>query len=272
MGTARHVPESFRTYLAEINRTPLMTTSDEKETAAGVVAGNEAARDRMIRANLRLVVNIALSYTGRGVPIEDLVSEGNLGLMRAVEGYDPSMNTRFSTYATFWINQSIRRGIVNAAKIVRIPVYMTQLHFKWARAKGDLTVEFGRLPTHEEVTGRLGLSERQSRILAEAIRVSRGLPSEPGEGSPGIAETVMDSRLRTPEALMTEVIDIGRLMELLDKMEPREAAVLRMRFGFDGDGPKTCKQVGVQFGLSRERIRQIESDAIAKLAESIGDR
>src|SRR5687767_2657826 len=141
----------LETYLREINETALLTAKDEKELAALIEAGDVRARDRMVRANLRLVVNIARGYTGKGLGLQDLIEEGNLGLLRAVEGFDPTMGTRFSTYASYWIKQSIKRALINSAKTIRIPAYMVELLSKWRRATARLTEELGRTPTPEEI-------------------------------------------------------------------------------------------------------------------------
>src|SRR5947209_8866765 len=155
------VQSPLETYLREINETPLLNAEEEKQLAYRIEEGDSEARDRMVRANLRLVVNIARSYTGKGLGLQDLIEEGNLGLLRAVDGFDPSMNTRFSTYAAYWVKQAIRRAIVSTARAVRIPAYMAQLLGRWRRAAAELERELGRAPTPEEVAGRLGLSPRR---------------------------------------------------------------------------------------------------------------
>src|SRR5436305_6856809 len=147
----------LETYLREINETPLLTAEQEKELAYRIEAGDGEARDRMVRANLRLVVNIARNYTGKGLGLQDLIAEGNLGLLRAVEAFDPSMNTRFSTYASYWIKQSIKRAIINAGKTIRVPAYTVELLNKWRRAAAQLQEELGRTPEHEEVAAKLKL-------------------------------------------------------------------------------------------------------------------
>src|SRR5207244_8352412 len=147
----------LETYLREISETPLLNADEEKQLAYRIEDGDSEARDRMVRANLRLVVNIARSYTGKGLGLQDLIEEGNLGLLRAVEGFDPGMNTRFSTYASYWIKQSIKRALVNTAKTIRIPAYMVELLAKWRRAMSKLQEEFGRAPTQEEVARSLNL-------------------------------------------------------------------------------------------------------------------
>src|SRR5712671_798150 len=151
------VQSPLETYLREINETPLLNAKEEKELAYRIIDGDGAARERMVRANLRLVVNIARSYTGKGLSLQDLIEEGNLGLLRAVEGFDSSMNTRFSTYAVYWIKQSIKRALVNTAKAIRIPAYMVQLLSKWRQAASKLQEELGRAATHEEIAQRLKL-------------------------------------------------------------------------------------------------------------------
>ena len=165
-------PQSpLETYLREINETPLLSSDDEQELAVAIGQGNPQARDRMVRANLRLVVNIARGYTGKGLTLQDLIEEGNLGLLRAVEGFDPAMGTRFSTYASYWIKQSIKRALINSAKTIRIPAYMVELLSKWRRASTRLSEELGRTPTPEEVARVLGLPRKKLPIIKKAIRI-----------------------------------------------------------------------------------------------------
>lgn len=266
----RNSQAAFSGYLSEIDQTPLLTADDEKTLAADVLAGDTESRDHMVRANLRLVVNIARSYSGRGLAMEDLVAEGNLGLLRAVEGFDPSMNTRFSTYAAFWIRQSIKRAIINTAKTVRVPAYMAELLTKWRRASNKLTDELGRPPTHEEVAELLGLSKKKLSVIKEAIRVATaGMQGDAGGEERGIEELLADSRVGAPDASLVEGDTLKRVMQLMAGMDPRESAVLRMRFGLDDQDPKTLKEIGEKLGLTRERVRQIENDALAKLADGV---
>src|SRR5881392_3474455 len=166
----------LETYLQEINETPLLNADQEKSLAYRIETGDHEARDQMVRANLRLVVNIARGYTGKGLALQDLIEEGNLGLLRAVEGFDPTMNTRFSTYASYWIKQSIKRALVNTAKTIRIPAYMVELLSKWRRASARLTEELGRTPTPEEVAKLLGLPKKKLNIIKKAIRVYNSAP------------------------------------------------------------------------------------------------
>src|SRR5579864_3241745 len=217
---------SLEIYLREINKTPLLTAEQEKQLAYKIENGDAAARDQMARANLRLVVNIARSYAGRGLSLHDLIEEGNLGLLRAVEGFDPSMNTRFSTYASYWIKQSIKRALVNTAKTIRIPAYMVELLVKWRRASTKLQDELGRPPTHEEVAKSLDLPKKKLAIIKKAIRVYNSTPqTEQTEAGWSLDEMLMDGHTKTPDMEMVETDDLHHVMDLLQKMDKREATV-----------------------------------------------
>ncbi len=264
------VQSPLETYLREINETSLLTADQEKSLARLIEKGDNAARDQMVRANLRLVVNIARGYTGKGLVLPDLIEEGNLGLLRAVEGFDPNMNTRFSTYASYWIKQSIKRALVNTAKTIRIPAYMVELLSKWRRATNKLNDELGRPPTPEEVGKLLELPKKKLNIIKKAIRVYNSAPqSDQGDAGWSIDEMLMDGNSKTPDMEMVESDDLKHVMVLLEKMDKREASVLKMRFGIDGDEPKTLKEIGECLGLTRERVRQIESEALAKLYDNM---
>ena len=264
------VQSPLETYLREINETALLNADEEKRLAYRIEEGDNEARDRMVRANLRLVVNIARGYTGKGLGLQDLIEEGNLGLLRAVEGFDPSMNTRFSTYASYWIKQSIKRALVNTAKTIRIPAYMVELLAKWRRASTKLQDELGRVPTQEEIARSLGLPKKKLNIIKKAIRIYNSVPqNEQTDAGWSIDEMLMDGRSKTPDTEMVETDDLQHVLQLLNKMDQREATVLRMRFGLDEEEPKTLKEIGERLGLTRERVRQIESEALSKLAESL---
>lgn len=264
------VQSPLETYLREINETALLNADEEKELAHRIEEGDNEARDQMVRANLRLVVNIARGYTGKGLSLQDLIEEGNLGLLRAVEGFDPTMNTRFSTYASYWIKQSIKRALVNTAKTIRIPAYMVELLAKWRRATSKLQDEMGRQPTHEEIARSLGLPKKKLSIIKKAIRIYNSAPQpEQVETGWSLDEMLMDSNSKSPDNEMVEADDLHHVLDLLDKMDQREATVLRMRFGLDQLEPKTLKEIGECLGLTRERVRQIESEALLKLSESM---
>ncbi len=264
------VQSPLETYLREINETPLLNADQEKQLAYRIEEGDNQARDQMVRANLRLVVNIARGYSGKGLALQDLIDEGNLGLLRAVEGFDPSMNTRFSTYASYWIKQSIKRALVNTAKTIRIPAYMVELLAKWRRASSKLQDDLGRPATHEEIARALGLPKKKLSIIKKAIRIYNSAPQpEQVETGWSLDEMLMDSNSKSPDNEMVEADDLHHVLDLLEKMDKREATVLRMRFGLNDEEPKTLKEIGECLGLTRERVRQIESEALSKLSTSM---
>ena len=256
-------------YLREINQTPLLNAAAEKQLALRIGEGDTEARDQLVRANLRLVVNIARKYARDGVGLQDLIEEGNLGLMRAVESFDPSMNTRFSTYGSYWIKQSMRRAVVNTAKTIRIPAYMVEMLTQWRRATTKLQTELDRPPTQEEVARSMKLSPKKLNMIRKAIRSNNPIAQSDGDGTGrSLDELVIDARSSAPEFAMAHAEDLLQVRGLLDRLDTREAKVLRLRFGLDDEGPKTLKEVGERLDLTRERVRQIEVIALKKLGES----
>jgi RNA polymerase primary sigma factor len=264
------VQSPLETYLREINEVALLTAQDEKDLAHRIADGDTSARERMIRANLRLVVNIARGYVGKGLALQDLIEEGNLGLLRAVEGFDPSIGTRFSTYASYWIKQSIKRALVNTAKPIRIPAYMMELLCKWRRAAADLQDALGRPATVDEIARVLELPKKKLAIVKKAIKVYNLVPqTDQTENGWSLGEMLMDERTRAPDVEMVEADNLRLVMLRLDEMDKREATVLRMRFGLNDAPPKTLKEIGESLGLTRERVRQIENEALGKLSDAL---
>jgi len=264
------VQSPLETYLRDINETPLLNADEEMELAIAIGYGDLEARDQMVRANLRLVVNIARGYTGKGLNLQDLIEEGNLGLLRAVEGFDPEMGTRFSTYASYWIKQSIKRALINSSKAIRIPAYMVELLSKWRRAANRLYDELGRMPTPEEVARLLGLPRKKLPIIKKAILIYNLTPqTDQAESGWSLGEMIMDDRNQSPDEQFLENDNLKFVLEQLEMMDPREAVVLRMRFGIGNYAPQTLKEIGETLGLTRERVRQIETDALTRLAEAL---
>jgi RNA polymerase primary sigma factor len=263
-------PESaLETYLAEINAVPLLTAKQEHDLAIRVGKGDPEARERMIRANLRLVVSIAKKFVNRGLQFLDLIEEGNLGLLKAVERFDPHANTRFSTYATWWIKQSIRRALVNTVKTVRIPSYMVELVSKWKTLALELSYKLGRQPTFAEVAAELDVPPESIGVIRRALH-SASTSGGGGDVLRALNESLEDESIKRPDEQLFDAIDLERIAELLEVIDQREAEVLRLRYGLGDREPMTLKEIGERINLTRERVRQIESEAIRKLKLRLG--
>lgn len=234
--------------------------------------GHEA-RERMIRSNLRLVVRIAKGYQNRGMSLSDLVEEGNLGLLRAVEGFDPDQGTRFSTYAAWWIKQAIKRALINTVQPVHIPAYMVEMIARWKQAQREFEDRFGRHPSIPELAEHMQLPERKVRIIRRAVRAFAA-PTQhtPDENGLTLTEMLPDEKTPSPDEQMFTEGETRMIQELLNQIDEREAMVLRMRYGLDDQEPMTLKDIGAAIGLTRERVRQIESNARRKLAELLEER
>ncbi len=254
------------TYLTDINEVPLLTAEEEISLSKRVQRGDLAAREHMIRANLRLVVSIAKNYVNRGLSFMDLIEEGNIGLMKAVEKFDPNAGCRFSTYATWWIKQGIRRSLVNSVKTVRVPSYMSEIVSRWKATSMELNYRLGRQATSAEIAEELQLPECNWNVVRETVLASSQPTHSMSEDAGAVfADSIADTRTRSPEEQTLSAIELGRMRELLELLDNRESRILKLRFGIGNSEPMTLKAIGKRFGLTRERVRQMEQQALEKL-------
>ncbi|MDP7030041.1 MAG: RNA polymerase sigma factor RpoD/SigA [Phycisphaerales bacterium] len=267
---------NLEVYLRDINQVPLLTAQQERELGWRIINDNDlAAKDHMIRANLRLVVAISKNYTRRGLPIGDLIEEGNIGLIRAVEGFDPAQGARFSTYASWWIKQSIKRTLINARHPIHVPAYMVELITRWRRTSRVFEDEQGRQPTTEEMADLMDLPQRKAEIVLKAMQAHRSASHAPtmedGEAL-DFASVIPDGRNEDPESVFGRSEELKAVLSILETLEERGARVLRLRYGLEGQAPLTLKQIGVVIGLTRERVRQIEMDTLRRIQHKLKQR
>ena len=260
------IDDPVRMYLKEIGKVPLLTAEEEIEIAKQLEAGDESAKQKLAEANLRLVVSIAKRYVGRGMPFLDLIQEGNLGLIKAVEKFDYRKGFKFSTYATWWIRQAITRAIADQARTIRIPVHMVETINKLIRISRQLLQEYGREPTPEEIAREMGISEAKVREIIKIAQEPVSLETPIGEEEDShLGDFIPDEDAPAPAEAASFALMKEQLMDVLDTLTPREEKVLRLRFGLDDGHQRTLEEVGKEFNVTRERIRQIEAKALRKL-------
>jgi len=260
------IDDPVRMYLKEIGKVPLLTAEEEVELAKRMEQGDEEAKRKLAEANLRLVVSIAKRYVGRGMLFLDLIQEGNLGLIKAVEKFDYTKGYKFSTYATWWIRQAITRAIADQARTIRIPVHMVETINKLIRVSRQLLQEYGREPTPEEIAKEMDISEEKVRDILKIAQEPVSLETPIGEEEDShLGDFIPDDDAPAPAEAAAFTLLKEQLMDVLDTLTPREEKVLRLRFGLDDGRARTLEEVGKEFNVTRERIRQIEAKALRKL-------
>jgi len=259
------VDDPVKVYLKEIGKVPLLSATDEIELAKKMKDGNEYAKDRLAEANLRLVVSIAKRYVGRGMHFLDLIQEGNLGLIKAVEKFDYEKGYKFSTYATWWIRQAITRAIADQARTIRIPVHMVETINRVMRVSRQLVQELGREPTSAEIAKELGQPEEKIREILKIALDPVSLETPIGEEDSHLGDFIPDDDIPAPVEATSHIMLKEQLAEVLETLTPRESKVLQLRFGLIDGRQRTLEEVGREFNVTRERIRQIESKALRKL-------
>ncbi len=289
------VDTDLQVYLRQINEASLLASEEEKQLAVVVRQGQRAAekfargeftleqrekaeedaavaREKMVKSNLRLVVNIAKKYVKRAIPLNDLINEGNLGLIRAVECFDPDQNTRFSTYASWWIKQSIKRSLINTDKPIHIPAYMVEMISRYRAARDRFLEDEGRLPNVSELANKLEMSEGKVGHIHDAVKAV-STPSHDSDGADGqtLTEGIADLKTPSPDQALMNESRATKMGALLDDLDQRESTILRLRYGLDGRDPMTLKEIGTTIRLTRERVRQIECEALQKIKQYLDE-
>jgi RNA polymerase primary sigma factor len=265
--------DSLQLYLREIGQVNLLTAQEETALAKRIRKGDRKAREHMIKANLRLVVKIARDYEGLGLPLLDLVNEGNIGLMKGVERFDPRKGAKLSTYASWWIKQAIKRALANQSKTIRLPVHVVDKMAHIRRAEMKLRESLDRDPTDEEIASDLGLSPRRVREYRDASRAPISLDAPLGDEEPNpVSDVVADVGAAAPFDRLVKESDTQMVREVLATLAPREREILTLRFGLVDDTPHTLEEIGAEFRLTRERIRQIQEEALTKLRNRMEKR
>ncbi|MCA8917660.1 MAG: RNA polymerase sigma factor RpoD/SigA [Planctomycetes bacterium] len=264
---ARIQDASFQQYLKEIRETPLLTAEEEVTLSRRIQQGDKEAREHMIKANLRLVVSVAKEFLNRGLPFMDLIAEGNIGLMRGIEKFDPEQGNRFSTYGVHWIKQSIRRALVNSSKTVRIPSYMVEIISQFKQKSAEMAnQDGGKTPDTRVIAKEIGLSDDQLDMMRAALNsTTQSTDFRGSDGEASLTDIIADSRSPDPAEQAMSANEVKMLGEMLDAVSEREAKILRMRYGIETDHPMTLSEIGEVLGLTRERIRQIENNALRTL-------
>ncbi len=261
---------SLKLYLREISRTPLLTIQEENDLAERIKLGDTKARDHMIRANLRLVVKIAHDYSGYGLSLSDLISEGNIGLMNAVERFDPEKGGKLSTYGAWWIKQSIKRALANQSKTIRLPIHMVDKIARMRRISSILAEDLGREPTDDELAAELGLPRQKIAMLKQAAQRPTSLDAPINEGeATEYGDIISDEMASDPLELLADKNMQGEISGLLSILNDRERRIIDERFGLNGLKPMLLEDVGREFGVSRERIRQLQNSALAKMRKAL---
>lgn len=264
--------DSVRLYLREIGKIPLLTPEEEADLAQRIVKGDKKAKDKMVEANMRLVVSIAKRYGGRGLDFLDLIQEGNTGLLRAVDKFDPDKGFKFSTYATWWVRQAITRAIADQARTIRIPVHMVETINKVLRTTRKLTAELNREPTNEEIAAALDMEPEKidyvMRIKQDIASLDASIGREGDDEESVLGDFVEDEERDSPEESAANQILKEQLSEIIATLTDREQKIIRLRFGIGGGRPHTLEEVGAEFDVTRERIRQIEAKALSKLRKN----